>query len=49
MRIYNENLRDIRGCLLPCSQYPKQIIFERRDDGLYDITVKVYAIDPDDK
>ena len=48
MRIYNENLRGIRECLLP-AQYPEQIIFERRDDGLYDMTVKVYMINSDDK
>ena len=48
MRIYNENGSDMRECLLP-AQYPEQIIFERRDDGLYNMTVKVYAIDPNDK
>ena len=39
---------DIHRINLP-AQNPDQIIFERRDDGLYNMTVKVYAIDPNDK
>ena len=49
MKIFSgSKVGDIREILLP-AQYPEQIIFERRDDGFYNMTTKVYAIDPDDK
>ena len=49
MEIYSgSKVGDVREILLP-AQYPEQIIFERRDDGFYNMTVKVYGIDPDDK
>ncbi len=49
MEIYSgSKVGDIREILLP-AQYPEQILFERRDDGFYNMTTKVYAIDPDDK
>lgn len=49
MKIYSgSKVGDIREILLP-AQYPEQIIFERRDDGFYNMTTKVYVIDPDDK
>ena len=28
---------------------PEQVILERRDDGFYNMTMKVYSINPDDK
>lgn len=49
MKIYSgSKVGDIREILLP-TQIPEQIIFERRDDGFYNMTAKVYTIDPDDK
>ena len=38
----------LQEMLLP-AQCPEQIIFERRDDGFYDMTTKIYAVNPDDK
>lgn len=29
--------------------HPEQIIFEKRDDGFYNTTAKIYVVDPDDK
>lgn len=29
-------------------QCPEQIIFERRDDGFYNMTTKIHVVDPDD-
>lgn len=49
MSIDYENLRGIRKCFLPATRCPEQIIFERRDDGLYDMDVKFYATDSNDK
>lgn len=49
MKIYSgSKVGDIREILLPALN-PEQIIFERRDDGFYNMTTKVYATDPDDK
>lgn len=49
MKIYSgSKVGDIREILLP-AQNPEQIIFERRDDGFYNMTTKVYVINPDDK
>ena len=39
----------LRKILLPAQSYPEQIIFERRDDGFYNMTTKIYAVNPDDK
>lgn len=44
----HRSMDKLREIILP-AQYPEQIIFERRDDGFYDMTTKVYAVDPDDK
>lgn len=49
MKIYSSSKTgDIREILLPCP-CPEQIIFERRNDGFYNMTTKIYTIDPDDK
>lgn len=38
--------KEIRKIILP-AQDPEQLIFQRRKDGYYDVTAKVYAINPD--
>lgn len=49
MKIHSSSkVGDIREIPLP-APCPEQIIFELRDDGFYNMTTKVYVIDPDDK
>ena len=39
--------KEIRKIILP-AQDPEELIFQRRKDGYYDVTAKVYMVDPKD-
>lgn len=42
-------MNKLQKIILPATTHPKQIIFEARDDGFYNMTTKIHVIDPDDE
>lgn len=41
-------MNKIQKIVLPVTTCPEQIIFEKRDDGFYNMTTKIHVVDPDD-
>lgn len=41
-------MNKLQKIILPATTHPKQIIFEERDDGFYNMTTKIHVVDPDD-
>ena len=40
-------MNKLQKIILPATTHPKQIIFEERDDGFYNMTTKIHVIDPE--